>query len=73
MTHVFCLQASPVGRVEGVKLSRDERDSLRISVDDIVNRIKPKPNPRLFQVLFSPVVKINHGEDEVEFSFLAVD
>ena len=57
-------KASIVGRVEGVKLNRDERDSLRISVDEIVNQIKPKPNPRLFQVFFSPVVKTQAGSEE---------
>ena len=60
-SHFFCFQSPAVGRIEGVKLDRDERDSLRISVDEIVNKITPRPNPRLFQLLFSPVVKNNSG------------
>ena len=63
-----------VGRVEGVKLDRDDRDSFRMSVDDVVNRIDPRPNPRLFQVFFSPVVKtlkgkLNGFETESKSSF----
>ncbi|XP_013412693.1 uncharacterized protein LOC106175297 [Lingula anatina] len=48
--------------VQGIRISRDERDRLRVGLDDIMKRFTPVVSHAMFEVLYSQVVQ-SDGHD----------
>lgn len=57
---------SPLGKVVGIKLTRDERDEFRLGVDRMMlDRLNPCPLHSSFDVVYTPVVRKRNVEEDI--------